>query len=78
MYIVASHELSNDSSVFQLQLHDCGRHLFSAQRCARATHAQCWPEGYEWGTTIGHVIGPPCHYDVMVFVFVAKRRGCAT
>ena len=27
-----------------------------------------------WGTSNFHVIGPTCHYDVIDFAFVAKRR----
>ena len=28
----------------------------------------------EWGTPTCYVIGPTCHYDVIYFVFVAKRQ----
>ena len=27
-----------------------------------------------WATTTDHVIGQTCHYDVIDFMFVAKRR----
>ena len=37
---------------------------------------QLWRHGTygEWRTISGHVIGPTCHYDVIDYVFVAKRR----
>ena len=33
---------------------------------------------FEWGTSNVHVIGLTCHYDVIGFVFVAKRRANPT
>ena len=29
----------------------------------------------QWATSNGHVIGQNSHYDVIDFVYVAKRRG---
>ena len=34
----------------------------------------CFHLFQQWGTGNGHVIGQTCYYDVIDFVFVAKRR----
>ena len=63
LYII--HLLLSSVPLIEVEILQCTRRLFFLQQ---------WNLS-QWRTTTGHVIGPTCHYDVIDFVLVAKRRG---